>query len=245
MIMKAIKKTDFLLLQLMVILCHVLLLNGERILGEENAEFDFDGLPGAHHEFKVYIPGSTEDCFFQPVAKGAKMHVNFEVLKGGSDNKVDFYIRDWEWRVIHHISYQSNGVYSLDDAPAGTYAICIDNAFNRFGHKLVYVFIVTFVMQEWVQFQQELGEVNILTANFSTSLQSVQESVSAVTEFQSSARFNVIRDYYLLNDINKYVQMWSVAQCVLIVVASLTQVFSLRRLFKTSAVTPTTSKPRA
>ncbi|KAH9519335.1 hypothetical protein Btru_075285 [Bulinus truncatus] len=73
-----LKPTVFVLLQLLLILCHVHVLNGEKILGEENAEFDFDGLPGAQHEFKVYVPGNTEECFFQPVAQGAKLHVTFE-----------------------------------------------------------------------------------------------------------------------------------------------------------------------
>ncbi|XP_059142087.1 transmembrane emp24 domain-containing protein 3-like [Physella acuta] len=238
------KWTTFILLELFILACHVQHLDCEKILGEENAEFDFDGLPGAQHEFKVYIPGNTEDCFFQPVAQGAKFHVNYEVLKGG-DNKVDFYIRDHEWRVIEVQNFQTSGSISLDNVVAGTYAVCVDNAFSRFGSKLVYIYIVTFVMHEWVAFQQELGEVQLLAANFSNSLTSVQESVSSMLNSQAKARFNVIKDWYQLTGNERYVMNWSIAQCVLIVAASVTQVYSVRRLFKTSNVTPTTAKPRA
>ena len=54
-------------------------LNGENVLGEENDDFDFDGLPGVQHEFKVDIPGGAEECFFQKAARGAKFYVSFEV----------------------------------------------------------------------------------------------------------------------------------------------------------------------
>ncbi|CAL1531034.1 unnamed protein product [Lymnaea stagnalis] len=229
---------------LLVFLCHVQMLGCEKILGEENSEFDFDGLPGAQHEFKVYIPGQTEDCFFQPVAQGANFHVNFEVLKGG-ENKVDFYIRDQQWNVMEYQNFQTSGSFSKDNVDAGTYAICIDNAFSRFGNKLVYIYIVTFVMHEWVAFQQELGEVQLLAVNFSTSLTSVQESVESMINSQTKARFNVVKDWYLSNENNRYIKVWSIAQCVLIVVAAVTQVYSVRRLFRTTNVTPTTSKPRA
>ena len=53
--------------------------SAERILGVENDDFDFDGLPGVQHEFKVEIPGGVEDCFFQRAATGAKLYVSFEV----------------------------------------------------------------------------------------------------------------------------------------------------------------------
>lgn len=52
---------------------------GEVILGVETDEFDFDGLPGAQHEFKVEVGAGKEECFYQKVVAGGKMHVSFEV----------------------------------------------------------------------------------------------------------------------------------------------------------------------
>ena len=52
---------------------------GEKILGHETEEFDFDGLPGAQHEFKVEVGAGKEECFFQKVVAGGKMHISFEV----------------------------------------------------------------------------------------------------------------------------------------------------------------------
>ena len=52
---------------------------GEVVLGKENDEFDFDGLPGAAHEFKVSVGAGREECFFQKIVAGGKLHVSFEV----------------------------------------------------------------------------------------------------------------------------------------------------------------------
>ncbi|BFZ23449.1 hypothetical protein BsWGS_26488 [Bradybaena similaris] len=232
-----------LLLVLLLFVCHVSYLDCEKILGQENEEFDFDGLPGSLHEFKVHIPGSGEDCFYQPVAKGARFHINFEVLKG--EQFIDLYVRDPQWQVLEFQNYKSSGQYSMESTQEGTYAVCLHNAFSRLGSTLVYVYIVTFVMQEWIQFQHELTEVNILAANFSSTLTGVQEMVSEMKNSQARARFNVIKDWYLVHGNHQYVQNWSLAQCILIVAAAVIQVYSVRRLFRTSNVTPTTAKPRA
>ena len=52
---------------------------GEKVLGEETDEFDFDGLPGAQHEFKIEVKGGGIECFYQHVVQGGKIHVSFEV----------------------------------------------------------------------------------------------------------------------------------------------------------------------
>lgn len=51
----------------------------ETILGEYNDEFDFDGLPGVQHEFKVDIAPGREECFYQMVKRNAQLHVSFQV----------------------------------------------------------------------------------------------------------------------------------------------------------------------
>lgn len=67
-----------------IILCAMLSLtwpqgSGERVLGEETDEFDFDGLPGAQHEFKIEIKPGHIECFYQKIVQGGKIHVSFEV----------------------------------------------------------------------------------------------------------------------------------------------------------------------
>ena len=54
----------------------------EMVMGVENDDFDFDGLPGAMHEFKVFVHAGIEECFFQNVAEGAEFYTNFQVSHG-------------------------------------------------------------------------------------------------------------------------------------------------------------------
>ena len=42
-------------------------------------DFDFDGLPGANHEFRFEVPAGKSECFFQKVKANAELHVSFEV----------------------------------------------------------------------------------------------------------------------------------------------------------------------
>jgi len=214
----------------------------ENVLGVETQEFDFDGLPGATHEFKVYIPGQSEDCFFQPVAEGAQLWVSFEVLRG-NDPIVDFYVRDMQWQNLKAQRLVKEGHFKIDQAQAAaTYAVCVDNP--RYGTKLLYFYIATFVMQEWKDFEKEISEMHFLARNFSNSIDTVTEQVAEMKKSQVTSRFHVVKDWYLLTSNERYVYNWSLAQCCLIVVSALVQVYTLRRLFRSVNVTPTL-KPRA
>ena len=76
------------------------------------------------------------------------------------------------------------------------------------------------------------------------SLVEVQTSIDAVRFHQSESRMHVVRDWYLATGNNNHIMYWSIFQIGVILVTSFFQVFCLRRLFRTTAVTPT-SKPRA
>lgn len=54
----------------------------EIVLGEEREDFDFDGLPGAIHEFKINIKAGDVECFYQKIMKGGRIIVRFEVCYG-------------------------------------------------------------------------------------------------------------------------------------------------------------------
>jgi hypothetical protein len=70
-----------LLLVLIIILsfCTRLKCFAEKILGRETDDFDFDGFPGAQHEFKFEIGGGKQECFFQNLAAGGTLHISFQV----------------------------------------------------------------------------------------------------------------------------------------------------------------------
>lgn len=51
----------------------------------------------------------------------------------------------------------------------GPYAICLDNTMSRMASKLVYVFLVTYVEEEWSQYRKEIEDVELTVSNFTVS----------------------------------------------------------------------------
>ncbi len=52
---------------------------------------------------------------------------------------------------------------------AGIHAICVDNTFSRFSSKLIYFYIVTYVVDEWHRFTKDLQEFDISIENATVS----------------------------------------------------------------------------
>ncbi|ESO98526.1 hypothetical protein LOTGIDRAFT_142774 [Lottia gigantea] len=208
-------------------------------------DFDTEGFPGVQYEFKLQVEAGTEECFYQKISKGSKLHVSFEVLQGG-DLNIDFYFKDPHFNLIDSHMYKSSGGIEHDINTAGTYSICLDNSFSHFTSKLVYFYLVTFIPEEWSKYVIEISDVHALAENYTVTvlLTGVQTSISEMRRYQSQSRFSVMKDWYLIKTNNEYIQTWSIIQCLVIIFTSSLTVFFVRRLFKVSTVTPS-SKPRA
>ncbi|XP_046569336.1 transmembrane emp24 domain-containing protein 6-like [Haliotis rubra] len=216
----------------------------EIVLGENvDDEFDFDGLPGVQHEFKVEVPAGKEDCFYQFAAEGSKLYVSFNVLRGG-DRNINFFLIDQNHAVIDAHYEKPDAMVEADVKENGYYQVCFDNTQSRYTSKLVYFYLVTIIMDKWSQYMIDVSEIKDLTVNLSTILEGVELSLTDVDKYQLHSRLNVIRDWYLLKANERYVGYWSTALCVVVLVAGVGQVFFLRRMFRMPVVTPT-SKPRA
>ncbi|XP_045163995.2 transmembrane emp24 domain-containing protein 6-like isoform X4 [Mercenaria mercenaria] len=216
----------------------------EKVLGTETEEFDFDGLPGAQHEFKIEVGAGREECFYQKIVAGGKLHISFEVIYGG-DMRLNIYLRNPVNRgVIDAVENKPDGVLMHHAQITGPYAICLDNSMSRMASKLVYVFLVTYVEEEWSRYRQEIEDVELTVSNFSASIQTVQESVKETLVHQAQSRMHIIKDWYLITGNNTYIQRWSICQCIVVMMCSGIQVYFVRRLFRGTNVTPT-SKPRA
>nr|XP_022339506.1 transmembrane emp24 domain-containing protein 5-like [Crassostrea virginica] len=220
-----------------------ILSGGLTVSGTADGDFDYDALPGTQHEFKVQVNAGREECFAQKVALGAVFHVQYEVLRGG-DRAIDMVVIDPSPNVVQYESAKTEGYITHKATTEGYYKVCIDNTPYRFTGKLVYIYIVTYVIEEWAQYMEEIQSVSLTAQNFSRSLVEVQTSIDAVRFHQSESRMHVVRDWYLATGNNNHIMYWSIFQIGVILVTSFFQVFCLRRLFRTTAVTPS-SKPRA
>ncbi|XP_061162354.1 transmembrane emp24 domain-containing protein 6-like [Saccostrea echinata] len=231
-------------LRLVYLLCFYQVSLPEKLGGSlPNFEFDFDALPGTQHEFKVDVKAGKEECFVQKVAQGANLYVQFEVLRGG-DRSINVVLIDPHYQIIQHLPYQTDGKIDHVAVMYGAYQLCFDNTASRFAGKLVYIYIVTYVTEEWTKYLEEIQSVSASVNNFTGALAGVQTSIEQMKLHQTESRMHVIKDWYLVTGNNKYVMYWSIFQMCVVLFTGVFQVFCLRRLFRVQSVTPT-SKPRA
>lgn len=209
----------------------------------ENFDFDFDGLPGVNHQFKVEVAAGSRECFYQRMKVDAFLQIAFHVLRG-ADLNVDFTITKPDGTTLREFTWTSEGTANEKIEQEGVYAFCVDNTISRFSGKLVDFYMSTYVVAEWHAFGRSIEE-------FALSVKTVRESLEVVRNFLSQSRTmqainkqHQATDWYNIRGNNVYVGRWSVFMCVVIVVTSCAQIYFVRRLFSTSHVTPT-SKPRA
>lgn len=123
--------------------------------------------PGFQYEFKVEVAAGKQECFHQFIKQNAQMHLSFEVLRG-ADRNVDVTFKK-DSRVIESHMWTFEGNSDLEISEEGVYTLCIDNAFSRFSSKLVYVYFVAYVADEWHKYTEELKTFQISVNNFTVS----------------------------------------------------------------------------
>ncbi|KAI0220129.1 Transmembrane emp24 domain-containing protein 1 [Lamellibrachia satsuma] len=209
----------------------------------DDYEFDFDGLPGVNHEFKMEVPAGSRECFYQSMKTDAFLQVAFHVLRG-ADLNVDFAIMKPDGSILREFTWTSEGTANEKIEQEGVYALCIDNTISRFSGKLVDLYLSTYVVSDWHAFGRSVEEFTISVKTVRTSLDNVRNFLSQSRTMQAVSKQHQTTDWYNIRSNNAYVSRWSVFTCVVIVVTSCVQVYFVRRLFSTSNVTPS-SKPRA
>jgi len=206
--------------------------------GEENQDFDFDGLPGVQHEFKIEVTAGREECFYQSIKQGATFLVTFQVLRG-ADRNIDVVIRRPDGSILaSHLWVHEGNTEEVIDMP-GVHSVCIDNSFSRFSSKLVYVYIITYSLREWQQFSEQMESFDGSVGNSTQSLWVVDKNVNSILRSQAMSRQSVVADWYLISGNNSFIQRWSIAMCVVVMISSGVQTYFIRKLFGAHDVKPT------
>ncbi|XP_013780345.1 transmembrane emp24 domain-containing protein 6-like [Limulus polyphemus] len=206
--------------------------------------YTFDSKLGIAYEFKVHVDAGKEECFFQWIHGGSTFYVAFQVMRGG-DGQAGFAVRHPNGMFVLPYQWRPHAEYEEASVPnGGYYQLCIDNSLSRFASKLVSLYVNSFKRDEWETYVKELESLDITVTNFTGTLRIVDERVGEMLKFQDHSRRQMSRDWYLVDGNNRYVQYWSLAQCLIIAAASAIQVFFVRKLFDVKNVTPT-AKPRA
>ncbi|KAK6619900.1 hypothetical protein RUM44_006300 [Polyplax serrata] len=190
----------------------------------------YEDLPAVAMDYKVHIDAGKEDCYFQFVNPGATFYVSFQVLRGG-DGMAGFAVHHPSGAIVHPYQWKPHSEYQDDHSTGGYYSVCIDNQFSRFAAKLVNLYLTVVRPEKLDQFSKELEEMDLSVTNFTESLSHVQQNIHEILQHQHFTRGRESRDYNILLDNKSYVQNWSIAQICVIVIATLTQVYFVRKLF--------------
>ncbi|XP_013420995.1 transmembrane emp24 domain-containing protein 5 [Lingula anatina] len=216
----------------------------ENVLGDSNEDFDFDGLPGSQHEFKIEIPAGRFECFYQKMEMDEEIHISFEVLRG-AERQIDMVVKSPHGDLIENFQWKTDGAFERQIKLPGVYEFCFDNSFSRFASKLVYFYLVTFSTSAWDNFSKELQDMDIKTENFSQSIGKVDKAITDMLFYQGQSRQQHIRDWYVAVSNRNYIQYWSIFQCTVIILVGSLQVYFLRKMFDSQNVISGSSKPRA
>merc|ERR1711971_397410 len=188
--------------------------------------------PGIAMEYKVHVEAGKEDCYWQYVHPGATLYVSYQVLKGG-DGNIGMAVRDPKMKVVHPYAWKASSEYEESDIPSGGYySVCLDNQFSRFSAKLVNLYLTTFRYDEWEKFSQELQDMDVTVENFTQTLRSVDQRIQVMRQFQSMSKGSEARDFNLIQDNSSYVQNWSIAQALVVMLCTAVQVYFVKSFFK-------------
>ena len=203
-----------------------------RIAGFDDGGGWLDAAPGVAMEYKVHVEAGKEDCYWQYVHSGATFYVSAQVLKGG-DGFIGVGIRQPRGKVVHPYAWKANAEYEESDAQGGYYSVCLDNQFAKFSAKLVSIYITTFRYDEWEKFSEEVNDLDMSVGNFTEILSSVDKRIQVMRQFQQLSRGLGSRDYNVLLANSNYVTTWSLAQAIVVILAGITQVYFVKKLFET------------
>ncbi|CAD5112678.1 DgyrCDS1899 [Dimorphilus gyrociliatus] len=198
------------------------------------------GYPGFQYEFKVEVGAGKKECFYQYVKEQAQMHLSFEVLRG-ADRNVDVTLKK-DNRVIESHMWTFEGSSDIDITERGVYSLCIDNSFARFSSKVVYIYFVAYVTDEWQKYTEELKSFQISVNNFTRSARSVQEALQKTKAELFEKRKIDMYHMYLMIDTSWSINFWSTIFLIVLICTSALQVFFVRRLFKINKL-PSVPRP--
>jgi len=207
------------------------LLSARESRSESYSAANFEDKLGTAYEFKIHIDAGREDCFYQLIKPGSSLYVAFQVMRGG-DNQAGFAIRNPSGHFVMPYVWKAHAEY--DDAvvqTAGYYSLCIDNTASRFASKLVSLYVASFKRDEWEKYIQELTDAEVTVGNFTNSLRNVDNNIGLMIKSLDQSRRVNSADWYLVDGNNRYVQNWSIAQCIVIIISSVVQVFFVKKLF--------------
>ncbi|XP_042336578.1 transmembrane emp24 domain-containing protein 6 isoform X2 [Sceloporus undulatus] len=205
---------------------------------------------GQNEEKEVW---SDEDELFDQSSKG-RSSSNTSIA--GCKKKVQRNTGLGQERHIQATAYDPNGfrvgnsqdirgLIHFSTKETGFYQLCLSNVHNHFGSVRVYlnfgIYYEGFDLQSTSELEKK--QLNDTLAAIDESTRKLMKDLFHMWRYSAISRMKSTSDILLLQSNYNYVNWWSAAQSVAIILSGVLQLYFLKRLFKTQPTTAT-NKPR-
>ena len=218
-------------LKVLLIASFVLVAGAEQPYGYHPAPPPQDLLehaPSVTMEYKVFVDGGREDCYYQYVHHDANLFIHVQVIKG---DYIGMTVRNPDMEDVYPYMVTASSEYEEENAKAGYYSVCLDNR-SSFSTKLVNIFLSTFRKDLYIHIDQELQDMDVTVQNFTTTFKSVEQEIQQMRRYQTISKERKGKDFRLVRDNLRYIKNWSLLQCTLVILCTTVQVYFVRNLFK-------------
>ncbi|XP_062997290.1 transmembrane emp24 domain-containing protein 6 [Elgaria multicarinata webbii] len=198
------------------------------------------------HDFAIVVPAGGIECFWQEAYQDGQFFFGYEVqwTSGmGHDRHILATANDPNG--IHlGTSQDVRGQINFQAKETGYYQLCLSNRYNHFGSVQVRLNFGVFYGDFNLQNQElERKKLNDTLDSIAESTTKLLIHIFHIWRYYNFARMRSAADHFLLQSNYNYVNWWSAAQSVAIVLSGVLQLYFLKRLF-TTLPTTATNKPR-
>lgn len=193
---------------------------------------------GIEREITVNIPAKTEECFYEPVQKGAVIDLEYQVIDGGhGDLDITFHFVDPTGRILHADYKKSENNHRVEAALEGDYKICFDNRFSSYNSKTVF-FELLIDSDDSEDETNERIEGIIPEEVYSLTVEEIKDGVNKVRSNLARARIlqemiksSEARDRNIGEENYFKVNTFSWIQIIVMLLVGFVQVIMVRSLF--------------
>nr|XP_058900919.1 transmembrane emp24 domain-containing protein 6 [Kogia breviceps] len=199
------------------------------------------------YDFAVMIPPGGTECFWQFAHQTGYFYFSYEVQRtlGMSHDRHVAATAHTPQGFLIDTSKNVRGQINFSTQETGFYQLCVKNQQNRFGSVQVYLNFGVFYEGPEMDHKEkkERKQLNDTLDAIEKSTRKLQNNIFHMWRYYNFARMRKTADSFLLQSNYNYVNWWSTAQSLVIILSGILQLYFVKRLFNIPTTTDT-KKPR-
>ncbi|XP_058135773.1 transmembrane emp24 domain-containing protein 6 [Dasypus novemcinctus] len=195
------------------------------------------------YDFAIMISPGGSECFWQFAHQTGYFYFSYEVQRtlGMSHDRHVLATAHTPQGFLIGTSQDTRGQINFSTQETGFYQLCLRNEQNHFSSVQVYLNFGVFYEGPEMDNKQrsERKQLNDTLDAITESTQKVQNNIFHMWRYYNFARMRKTADFFLLQSNYNYVNWWSTAQSLVIVLSGILQLYFLKRLFNAPTITGT------